>query len=711
MKNRMCILVTVLIAGILHSGCVTPAEAQNVTCATRPAGDSSNACASTAFVQNTLSPYVVGPASATDNAVARFDGTTGKLIQNSIPTVSDNGGYSSVITINTTTQGIYTEQLSQGTPVSTNLFGWAHNHHYVLRSKVDVSGLSAPIANGLLVDVYPGDGSKGNVVGITGAVLIPTGVTPDFTTATDVVGVLGYGSSKIEMGGTNTGAGAKGGIFGVHAFANAGPAATNLLGLIGQETDVYTETGSTMARRIGHVVVDLNSQVRGATYDAAYAVTASGASPAGFLNGLLFSDSSGSHGIAATGSLIATQGAHTVTNGVDIQSYTYTGFAFRSTGFGVGGTGVITSGTASVQNGALVLSSSNGVNATTIVNNTGSAAFNYVLPATAGSAGDIQLSGGGGSNPMTWGTRAGNTTVFATTSGTLTSGRCVEFDASSNLVQSAKACNAEVGTVTSVSFTGGLISVATATTTPALTVAGTSGGIPYFSSGTTWATSAALTANALVIGGGAGVAPSTTTTGAGVLTWLGTPSSANLAAALTDETGGSGVAVFNAGPTFTGQVIFAAGSVGTPSWTLGDSKTGFYRTAANQIGMAISGANFMTCSTNCTFQGQVRATAIGVNGTSAFLISPSSGVLNISDSSTTAFTQLNFGDATSSVPGIRRSTTIMQARLGDNSAFTVLQAILRTDTAYTAGVPVVTGYMQIQDSTGTLYKLPACTGC
>ena len=77
------------------------------------------------------------------------------------------------------------------------------------------------------------------------------------------------------------------------------------------------------------------------------------------------------------------------------------------------------------------------------------------------------------------------------------------------------------GTVSSVSFTGGIVSVATATTTPALTVAGTSGGIPYFSSGTTWATSAALTASAIVIGGGAGVAPSTTTTGAGVVTAVG----------------------------------------------------------------------------------------------------------------------------------------------------------------------------------------------
>ena len=65
------------------------------------------------------------------------------------------------------------------------------------------------------------------------------------------------------------------------------------------------------------------------------------------------------------------------------------------------------------------------------------------------------------------------------------------------------------GTVTSVaqSFTGGLISVAgspiTSAGTLALTVAGTSGGIPYFSSSSSWATSAALAANAIVIGGGA----------------------------------------------------------------------------------------------------------------------------------------------------------------------------------------------------------------
>lgn len=81
-----------------------------------------------------------------------------------------------------------------------------------------------------------------------------------------------------------------------------------------------------------------------------------------------------------------------------------------------------------------------------------------------------------------------------------------------------------VGT-TSVSFTGGLISVATPTTTPALTVAGTSGGIPYFSAASTWASSGALGAGQIVLGGGAGTTPTSanlsgdaTTSGSAVVT-------------------------------------------------------------------------------------------------------------------------------------------------------------------------------------------------
>jgi len=42
---------------------------------------------------------VVGPASATDNAIARFDSTTGKLIQNSVVTMSDAGAVAGVTSL------------------------------------------------------------------------------------------------------------------------------------------------------------------------------------------------------------------------------------------------------------------------------------------------------------------------------------------------------------------------------------------------------------------------------------------------------------------------------------------------------------------------------------------------------------------------------------------------------------------------------------
>ena len=42
---------------------------------------------------------VVGPASATDNAIARFDATTGKLLQNSVVTVGDTGAVTGVTTL------------------------------------------------------------------------------------------------------------------------------------------------------------------------------------------------------------------------------------------------------------------------------------------------------------------------------------------------------------------------------------------------------------------------------------------------------------------------------------------------------------------------------------------------------------------------------------------------------------------------------------
>jgi hypothetical protein len=147
------------------------------------------------------------------------------------------------------------------------------------------------------------------------------------------------------------------------------------------------------------------------------------------------------------------------------------------------------------------------------------------------------------------------------------------------------------GTVTSVGWTGGIVSVATGTTTPAFTIAGTSGGVPYFNSASTWATSAALAANALVIGGGAGAAPATTTTGTGVVTALGvavgsagaftTNNAANTFTALQTFSGSTSVLAMvmaNAGEVAT---VSATAATGTINYDVTTQSVLYYTTSAS----------------------------------------------------------------------------------------------------------------------------------
>ena len=111
----------------------------------------------------------------------------------------------------------------------------------------------------------------------------------------------------------------------------------------------------------------------------------------------------------------------------------------------------------------------------------------------------------------------GNSTGNTLAKSTLTAGTGVTITNGSGTITIA--ATGTGGTVTSVaqSFTGGIVSVAgspiTTSGTLALTVAGTSGGVPYFSSASAWASSAALTQYGIVYGGGAGAAPATTAVG------------------------------------------------------------------------------------------------------------------------------------------------------------------------------------------------------
>jgi len=189
----------------------------------------------------------------------------------------------------------------------------------------------------------------------------------------------------------------------------------------------------------------------------------------------------------------------------------------------------------------------------------------------------------------------GTTPVIDLASGVATAGTTgsstlipvVTIDTYGRVTSITTAANPQ-GTVTSVSFTGGLISVATATTTPALTVTGTSGGIPYFSSGTTWASSAALTQYGVVNGGGAGATPGETAAGTTGQVLTATTSGAPTWAAPATNGTVTSVSVVSANG-FAGTVTTATT---TPAITLTTTITGLLKGNGTAISAATANIDY-----------------------------------------------------------------------------------------------------------------------
>lgn len=96
-------------------------------------------------------------------------------------------------------------------------------------------------------------------------------------------------------------------------------------------------------------------------------------------------------------------------------------------------------------------------------------------------------------------------------------------------------------------------------------IEGVTAGTGLTGGGTSGTVTISLSTPVSVANGGTGI----TSFGSGVATWLGTPSSANLAAAVTDETG-SGALVFGTNPTISGATLSDAiirQPLATPSFT------------------------------------------------------------------------------------------------------------------------------------------------
>lgn len=220
-----------------------------------------------------------------------------------------------------------------------------------------------------------------------------------------------------------------------------GTAAT-LTSAVGAEFDIFSFTGATMLYKEGIRIADQGvTQASGAgNLSAGIAIARTSTAP-GFVYGLYFGDPTlgdAAFPLTTTGSVIKLSTtvraidsiidgsglAGGITNGAmrlpeNATAISWPSWSLQETAalvaFQIGGvnaalfeatasffSGTLQSGRAGVNAGALLLLGSGTGTVTIQPGNAAAGTFNFNLPVTAGSAGNVLVSGGGGASPMTW---------------------------------------------------------------------------------------------------------------------------------------------------------------------------------------------------------------------------------------------------------------------------------------------------------------------
>ena len=212
------------------------------------------------------------------------------------------------------------------------------------------------------VEDLPRNGATGNRIAIEGHILLNGSAEQGNI---NYVGVWGIADAEVNLGGTNTGAGSQGLVFGMNPQAKGGGTATNLTAIIGEEVDISCGYGCTTKGTIGVDIVQINGdQTVGATTDAALMIGSAVGSP-GWTNGILINNYNGQFPISSSGNLLETS-AGTVNHGLHLTNLTCTTDCYASNGAKIDGSGNATFANVNVTSATIPTNGIYAYNATTI---------------------------------------------------------------------------------------------------------------------------------------------------------------------------------------------------------------------------------------------------------------------------------------------------------------------------------------------------------